>query len=280
MQKAEGIVRSQPRLSGYRSSLAWRILNFAQNLSWEVLVFVFRSERLNWKRRALVFLLVALGTVSATSMRPGDAVGATKPRAADAPQHAYAAAAGRPLSYWIRRGRSKLNAATRAFGRGEYTKALASLGALRYCVYRAHRAGMYQIGRPPADPESDEPPGPPAVIAVLNLEHLVTMRITPLFNGRTNSRIINPLRYTLYKTHVRRDRMLNRVIRLNPNGAGADYDDSMADTLGIYTAEVNLITRALEEYRLTTLSHDGLSAALARVRATRAKVNRRWGGGE
>ena len=74
--------------------------------------------------------------------------------------------------------------------------------------------------------------------------------------------------------------MLGTVIALPPEGARADYDDGMADTLGMYPAEENLITTALLAFELTDSARIGLTHLLARVQATDAKVDAVWGGGE
>ena len=74
--------------------------------------------------------------------------------------------------------------------------------------------------------------------------------------------------------------MLSRVIGLNREGAGADFEDGMADTLGGYTSEVNQIAIGLDQYQLSSSGRAGLGNALARARATQAKVNAAYGGGE
>lgn len=74
--------------------------------------------------------------------------------------------------------------------------------------------------------------------------------------------------------------MLDAVIALPPEGARADYDDGMSDTLGVYPAEENLITTALLAFELTDSARTGLINLLTRVQATDAKVDVVWGGGE
>jgi hypothetical protein len=139
---------------------------------------------------------------------------------------------------------------------------------------------MAQIGKPPSDPESDDPPGPPSVIAVLNMEHHVGIGLVPLFNRMKEAAVVNALQDTLRFTYDDRDKMLNRVIALPPEGAGADYSDSMSDTLGLYAVEVNQITDGLKEYQLIPHGRAALNYDLKRVRATQAKVNKAFGGGE
>ena len=236
-------------------------------------MFTIRHPGARYTRTALC-LVVAVGVVSAATVRPRDAAAASHATVAQT-EYKLAVSTATPLQ----RARAALDGAEARLTRRQYTKALASLKALRYNLWRAHNAAMAKIGKPPTDPESDEPPGPPAVIAVANLEHRVTMKLIPFFNRLTRNSVIDALRYTLRRTHVLRDRMLDKVIAL-PAAKGEDYDDGMSDTVGLYNAEVNLVTTALEQYRLTASGRDGLTSALARVRATYAKVNERWGGGE
>ena len=54
----------------------------------------------------------------------------------------------------------------------------------------------------------------------------------------------------------------------------------MADSLGAYPAEENLITTALLAFELTDPANTALTKLLARVQATDARVNAVWGGGE
>jgi len=173
-----------------------------------------------------------------------------------------------------------LKKAERRLSRGLVLKARRSLRLLRKRLTTAHEAGMAQIGAPPLDPESDDLPGPPSVLAVLALEDRVTVRVVRLFDGRRNEKLVRGLRKTLVVAHGRRDEMLDAVIALPPEGDGADYADGMADTLPIYDAEVTAVTSALAQYRLVAPARRGLRNALDRVTATRDKVNQAWGGGE
>ncbi len=164
--------------------------------------------------------------------------------------------------------------------KGQFDKAITSLESVRVNVGKAHTAGMAEIGKPPSDPESDDPPGPPAVMAVLGLEHRVGTGIVPLFDGRKEAAFVNALQETLGVTYNARDKMLDRVIGLDPEGAGDDYADDMSDTLGFYSVEVNQVTKALKQDQLSQSGRAALSNDLTRVRATQAKVNKAYGGGE
>jgi hypothetical protein len=154
------------------------------------------------------------------------------------------------------------------------------LDRLRHQVIAANVAAKNQIGRPPIDPESDDAPGPPAVMSALRLDHQVTTSVVGLFDGRKNATVMLAQRRVLYATLVRRDTLLDAVIALPAEGEGADYADGLADTLGWYTAEVNSLRTGLATFRLSAAGRLGLSNSLTRVTATKAKVDLAFGGGE
>jgi hypothetical protein len=136
---------------------------------------------------------------------------------------------------------------------------------------------MKQIGAPPADPESDVSPGPVAVIAVLDMEHAVVVRAAGMLDGLTRNVGVGK---TLTAAMSARMRMLNRITSLDPEGAGGDYEDDMADTLETYTGEVTYLTALLNDGRLTADSRGALQRALLRSKQTLAKVDAAYGGGE
>jgi hypothetical protein len=180
----------------------------------------------------------------------------------------------------INQARAALTKAEDQLAHKRYRKALDSLRVLRRNVVRANNAATAQIGLPPTDPESDDPPGPPAVFAVLKLDHRVTMHLGPLYDFLRRLEVVSSLNSTLTRTHGRRNSMLDAVIALPAEGARGDYDDGMSDTLGMYPSEVTLISGALETAELIDGGRTGLTNALARVHATDDKVNAVWGGGE
>jgi hypothetical protein len=155
-----------------------------------------------------------------------------------------------------------------------------SLNILQDDIVQANRAAADQIGLPPSDPESDDPPGPASVFAALSVDHQVTIRLVSLFDGVSDADVVTSLRHTLSRTQKARNDVLDAVIALPPEGARADYDDGMADSLGAYPAEENLITTALLAFELTDPANTALTKLLARVQATDARVNAVWGGGE
>jgi len=180
----------------------------------------------------------------------------------------------------IQRARTALAKTEDQLALHRYGKALDSLQALRRNVVKANKAATGQIGLPPTDPESDDPPGPPSVFAALKLDHRVTMHLVTRIDALSRIDVVSSLNSTLTRTHGRRDSMLDAVIALPAEGARGDYDDGMSDTLGTYPGEEKLISSALQNDALIDSAHTGLTNALARVQATDAKVNVVWGGGE
>lgn len=180
----------------------------------------------------------------------------------------------------INQARAALTKAEDQLADKRYGKALDSLSVLRRKVVKANNAAKEQIGLPPTDPESDDPPGPPSVFAVLKLDHRVTMHLGPLYDSLGRTDVVSFLNSTLARTHGRRDSMLDAVIALPAEGARGDYDDGMSDTLGMYPSEEKLISGELQNADLIDEARTGLTNALARVQATDDKVNVVWGGGE
>ena len=179
----------------------------------------------------------------------------------------------------IQRARTALAKTEDQLALHRYGKALDSLQALRRNVVKANKAATGQIGLPPTDPESDDPPGPPSVFAALKLDHRVTMHLVPRIDALSRIDVVSSLNSTLRRTHGRRDSMLDAVIALPAEGDRADYDDGMADTLTVYPSEEELIAAALQSDEINT-ARAGLTNALARVQATDKKVGAVWGGGE
>src|SRR6266508_626728 len=116
----------------------------------------------------------------------------------------------------VQRAQLALSNAVIHVGTGDFTKAATNLRHMRKHLRSAHRHGMALIGAPPTDPESDEPPGPPAVIAVLGLEHTIVVRGTPLFDDLRTSIGLNK---ALLAAMRRRNTMLDTVIALPQEGA-------------------------------------------------------------
>lgn len=161
----------------------------------------------------------------------------------------------------------------------EYAKAIVSLRSVRRNVFMADKAAKRQMNAAPADPEAETTPGPDSVVAVLNAEQAAIERAAGLFNGQSGA-TVTALSSTLVYVQGYRDRLVNAVIALPAEGAGADFSDGMADTVDGYADEVANLTEALADDNLSAGGKSSLTAALNRSKATAAKINTAFGGGE
>jgi hypothetical protein len=195
-------------------------------------------------------------------------------------QNASAAAVPGSVSDPVKRADRALTNAVTHLANNHPGRAVRALLVVKRQVYRANIAAMNQIGKPPTDPESDDIPGPPAVVAVLSLDHRVAKGLVTVLNGQANSRVVDTLLLTLEVMHHRRIALLGKVIALPAEGDFGEYSDLIADRLAIYTQEVNQASSALSTYTLTAVARDGLGTVLDRASATKAKVDAAFGGGE
>jgi hypothetical protein len=178
----------------------------------------------------------------------------------------------------IQRTENSVEKAVEHVDEAEYTQALVSLRAVRMNLTRADKAARRQMNAVAA-PDAETTPGPDSVIAVLMLDQEVATTVAGLFSSNTGT-LVTALSSAMSTAQVTRDRLLNAVIALDPEGAGADYADGMADTLDDYSDEVANIAEALADDILSTGGAAALRTALARARATQAKINNAFGGGE
>ncbi len=181
----------------------------------------------------------------------------------------------------IRRAQRSLDNAEEHLDEGEYLQAVTSLRGVRRNMYRADKAARRQMNAAPVVDPDAEPvtTGPDSVIAVLTLDATVSQSLSGLFD--TNSKgVVDGLTHAMFRTLNARDRLLDSVIALDPEGAGADYADGMADTVDGYADEVATLTEALADDSLSTGGRKVLTKALAQVQATNAKVVAAFGGGE
>jgi hypothetical protein len=179
----------------------------------------------------------------------------------------------------IRRTETALANAEKHVDEAEYTKAIVSLRAVRASLARADKAARRQMNAVPADPEAETTPGPDSVIAALAVDQEAVMTAAGLFNGNSGT-LVTALASTITTAQLIRDRLMNAVIALDPEGAGAPYADGMPDTLDGYADEVANLTEALADDKLSAGGAAALRAALARSNATLAKMNVAFGGGE
>ena len=163
---------------------------------------------------------------------------------------------------------------------GQSTPAVWALNAVGVNVLRARSAANRQMSAAPVDPESETTPGPDAVVAVLGLEQEAITRLAGLFDLQTRTGVVSGLNAALIIASRQRIKLLNAVIALPAEGAGADYADAMADSLDGYADEVANLTEALAVDRLSPDGRAALTAALNRAKTAQAKINAAFGGGE
>ena len=180
----------------------------------------------------------------------------------------------------LQKAKAALDAATAQLAADHPRRARQALKRLRADLSRTHEAAESLIGKPPTDPESDDPPGPPAVLAALRLDHRVSTRLVPAYDGLRRPRVLGSLTKTLATTYSHRDATLTEVIALPPEGAGDDYTDGMSDTLTQYSSEVAQLTTARDTYALTAAGSAALETSLTTVLATQEVVEAAYGGGE
>lgn len=189
-----------------------------------------------------------------------------------------AEAAAASVTKPIKRAKTALANAKTQLSKRQYAKAITSLRTVRVNNAAAHKAALALIGKPPTDPESDEPPGPPAVLAVLNLTHLISVNVVKMFAGmKSHPKVVSALLATLLYPQQRRDKMIARIIKLPAEGDGADYADDLSDTVPSYAQEVSVTKNALAKYKLSAAGRKGLRKELARVTATRKVMTTAFG---
>lgn len=181
----------------------------------------------------------------------------------------------------INRTVHSVDRAEAAIDDGDGLAAQIALSAAVANTRRATLAGLVQIDAVPTDPEAETTSGPDSVVAVLNLDQSNIIRLSGLFdNVLHRSHVVSSLNQTMAVVHNRRLQVLDKVIGLDPEGAGADYADGMADTVDAYTDEVAVLTEALKYDRLSKAARPGLQLARTRSINTQAKVVAAFGGGE
>lgn len=160
--------------------------------------------------RVAFALLGAAGGLAAATVVPSSAEAATTTGACVATSH---------TTDW----KSALTAADKALGKARfdlrhrhYVKAAKQLRVTKRQALTANTAATRLIGKPPTDPESDDPPGVTAVLRVSGFDHALTMALIPLFSDPKGHHVVAPLGKALNTTVACRDRMLGRVIALKP----------------------------------------------------------------
>ena len=228
---------------------------------------------------ALASLMLALGLADAASASQAAPLPIGPATTAQAEPEGEVVVLPSRIAVAMRRTENSLAKAEEHIDEAEYAKAIISLRAVRKNLTRAGKAAQHQMTAVPADPEAETTPGPDAVVAVLSLHQEVIVGVAGLFNGQTGT-LVGAIATTLTTAQTTRDKLLDAVIALDPEGDGAPYADVMADTLDGYADEVANLTEALADDVLSTGSKGALTSGLARSKATQTKIETAFGGGE
>jgi hypothetical protein len=161
----------------------------------------------------------------------------------------------------------------------QYDKATHQLRVMKRQALTANTAASRLIGKPPTDPESDDPPGVTAVLRVSGLDHALTTKLVPLFSDPNGHHVVAPLSKGLNTVVTCRDQMLGKVIALKP-AARDDYVDGLSDTVAVYPKELTALASALAGDGLTPAGRTAIQQAQRVVTATDAAMERVFGGGE
>ena len=161
------------------------------------------------------------------------------------------------------------------------TDAKRALRAAAVGFQRSHNAVLRQVQAVP-DPESEEEStaGPDSALAGLNVTQTSIGMLAGLFDRLGARGVVKRIRVALTVAQKRRVVLLNTITGLDPEGAGADYADSLADTVPMYTDEVAGIQEALDHDKLTPLARAALNAALKRSQNAESLMLASFGGGE
>lgn len=179
----------------------------------------------------------------------------------------------------VAQAQKALTAAVTALDAGNRTAAARQLRKVRRSTQEANAAAAAQIGLPPRDPESDDPPGPPAVLKASGLEHKIIMALVPMFSTPSGHAVQRPLARATTRAAVCRDSLLAQVIGLKP-GKRDDYVDGLADTLPVYKKELTALAVELDGDLLTTGGRVALTRTRTVVTETQAAMEAAFGGGE
>jgi hypothetical protein len=183
------------------------------------------------------------------------------------------------LNAAIASAKTALGKAQTRIANGHEARAANQLRIMKRKTQIANTAATAMIGKPPTDPESDDPPGVTAVLKVGKLDHVITMDLVPLFSDPHGMHVMAPLTKGLIQADACRDTMLDTVIALKP-GKRDDYVDGLSDTLNSYPKELSAMADQLAGDGLTSGGRDALKNAQQIVTKTDAAMRSTFGGGE
>ena len=178
----------------------------------------------------------------------------------------------------IKKAQTALAAAVTSVQNQNDDRAVTKLKLVKKQVRIAHTGATLLIGKPPTDPESDEPPGPAAVMKVAGLEHQVTLKLLPLMDG-LRGRVMVKVGSAMNVADACRHVMLRTVLALKP-GKIDDYADGLSDTLPDYKKELTAFSTTLTSADLSTRARTAVETAQQVVQRTSAAMQKQFGGGE
>jgi hypothetical protein len=178
----------------------------------------------------------------------------------------------------ITRGQNLLEAAGTSIDSGNPTQAATQINNVVLAVRRVDKAARAQMNAV-ADPDSETTPGPDSVVGALTFEQGAITMLAGYFDGKSGT-TVDALTHSLFSTLNYRDKLLNAVIALPAEGAGADYSDGMADTVAGYDDEVASLKEGLANDTLSVGGKKVITSALAQSTKTDAAANAAFGGGE
>jgi hypothetical protein len=180
----------------------------------------------------------------------------------------------------ITRAQNLLDGTGTAIDTGDSVKAVAQLKALQRAVTRIDKAARRQMNAP-VDPDAEEgaTTGPDSVIGALTFEQAAITTLAGYFDTKSGT-VVDGLTHALFATMNTRGKLVDTIIGLDPEGAGADFADGMADTVAGYDDEVANLNEALSDDTLSVGGKKVLQSALTQATATQTKINAAFGGGE
>jgi hypothetical protein len=232
-----------------------------------------RSTQLTHPARRLVAVLATVAAAGAISLAPAassEASAATTPTCKPTHATGWEAAA--------KKANLALAGAVTSLQNQDYDTTVTKLRNLKRQARIATTGAAGEIGKPPTDPESDDPPGPTAVLKVARLEHQVTLKLVPLFD-QLRGQAVGPLGSTLNVSAACRDALLGAVLAQRP-AALDDYADGLSDTLPDYKKELTAFSTVLGSGVLVDQARTALSTAQQTVTATSDAMEKAFGGGE
>ena len=227
----------------------------------------------NRRQRRIPTALAGLGIAVALTVVPGTGTATAAGPAAPAAATTY--------KTQITQADSAIARAIRKVHAHQYSRARTALATARGHIKQANTGAMALIGKPPTDPESDDLPGPPAVLAGLELDNRVVTqgRAAVQRHGPTRGARRAPIdgrRHPEPPRHGPEPRSSHCPPRETATTTRTAWPTRCPCTAARWPSS----PVPSQTFRLSPSGKDGLTAALRRARDAEAKMNAAYGGGE